>query len=157
MAPYGACGVAQSRARSNAQFETEQLFQKKNKNDRKCFRSKKKHARKFFRSKKTMLEQWSFEFGICILFLEFRIFIFEQWFRRHSRAGAVISKAQSSRSSDFEGTVEPEQRFWRFWRAGAVFSKVLSSQSSDFEGFDEPEQPNRLAFPGFPVFPVFPV
>ena len=59
MAPYGACEVAQSTARSKAQFEAERFrkgFRRKNKHDRKCFRRKtsmlesafevkKKHAR----------------------------------------------------------------------------------------------------------------
>ena len=55
MAPYGACEVAQSTARSNAQFEAERFrkgFRRKNKHDRKCFRRKKKHAQKCFRRKK---------------------------------------------------------------------------------------------------------
>ena len=41
MAPYGACQVAQSTARSKAQFEAERFrkgFPRKNKHDRKCFR-----------------------------------------------------------------------------------------------------------------------
>ena len=55
MAPYGACEVAQSTARSNAQFEAERFrkeFRRKKKQCRKCFRRKKKHARKCFRRKK---------------------------------------------------------------------------------------------------------
>jgi len=54
MAPYGACEVAQSTARSKSQFEAERFrkgFQRKNKHDRKCFRRTKKHARKCFRMK----------------------------------------------------------------------------------------------------------
>ena len=50
MAPYGACEVAQSTARSNAQFEAER-FRTKKKHGRKCFRRKKKHARNCFRRK----------------------------------------------------------------------------------------------------------
>ena len=45
MAPYGACEVAQSTARSNAQFEAERF--------RKCFRSRVESA---FEGKKNMLE-----------------------------------------------------------------------------------------------------
>ena len=55
MAPYGACEVAQSTARSKAQFEAERFrkgFRMKNKHDRKCFRRKKKYPRKCFRIKK---------------------------------------------------------------------------------------------------------
>ena len=55
MAPYGACEVAQSSARSNAQFEAERFrkgFRRKNKHGRKWLRKKKKHARKCFRMKK---------------------------------------------------------------------------------------------------------
>ena len=48
MAPYGACEVAQSEARSNAQFEAERL--------RKEFRRKKKHGRKVLSKGKSMLE-----------------------------------------------------------------------------------------------------
>ena len=48
MAPYGACEVAQSTARSKAQFEAERFrkeIRRKKKHCRKCFRRKKKHAR----------------------------------------------------------------------------------------------------------------
>jgi len=48
MAPYGACEVAQSTARSKAQFEAERFrrgSRRKNMHGRKCFRRKKKHAR----------------------------------------------------------------------------------------------------------------
>ena len=65
MAPYGACEVAQSTARSKAQFEAERFrkenrrkkkhcrkrLRRKKKHCRKCFRRKKKHARKCFRRK----------------------------------------------------------------------------------------------------------
>ena len=102
MAPYGACGVSQSRTRSNAQFEAERFwkgFRKKNKPDRKCSRSKKKHARKFFRSKGKYAREVIFR--ISNLYYEFGISNF------HVRA--VLPKAQSSQGSDFEGTVEQEQ------------------------------------------------
>ena len=55
MAPYGACEVAQSTARSKAQFEAERFrkeIRRKKKHCRKCFRRKKKHCRKCFRRKK---------------------------------------------------------------------------------------------------------
>ena len=55
MAPYGACEVAQSTARSKAQFEADRFrkgVRRKNKHDRKCFRRKKTYARKCFRRKK---------------------------------------------------------------------------------------------------------
>ena len=54
MAPYGACEVAQSTARSKAQFEADRFrkgFRKKNKHCRTCFRRKRKHVRKCFRRK----------------------------------------------------------------------------------------------------------
>ena len=52
MAPYGACEVAQSSARSNAQFEADRFrkgFRSKNKHGRKWFRRKTTHARNYFR------------------------------------------------------------------------------------------------------------
>ena len=64
MAPYGACEVAQSTARSKAQFEAERFrtgFRIKNKHGRKCFRRKKKHARKCFRRKKEACSSSDFE------------------------------------------------------------------------------------------------
>ena len=54
MASYGACEVAQSTARSKAQFEADRFRQeirRKKKHCRKCFQRKKKHCRK------CMLEQ----------------------------------------------------------------------------------------------------
>ena len=55
MAPYGASEVAQSTARSNAQFEAERFrkgCRRKNKQSRKCFRRKTKHTRNCIRRKK---------------------------------------------------------------------------------------------------------
>ena len=60
MAPYGACEVAQSTARNNAQFEAEQFrkgFRRKNKHDRKCFRRKKSMLESASEGKRSMLEQ----------------------------------------------------------------------------------------------------
>ena len=53
MAPYGACEVAQSTARSNAQFEAERF--------RKWFRRKKKHARAMISKQKEACSSGDFE------------------------------------------------------------------------------------------------
>ena len=85
MAPYGACEVAQSTARSKAQFEAERFrkeIRRKKKHCRKCFRRGKKHARKCFRRKK-----------------------------KHARA--VVSSVGGSRarsSSDFERAVASKEK-----------------------------------------------
>ena len=85
MAPYGACEVAQSTARSKAQFEAEGFrkeLRRKKTHCRKCFRRKKKHARKCFRRTKEACSSSDFERPVG---------------SRHARA--VISSAQWLRST----------------------------------------------------------
>ena len=60
MAPYGACEVAQSTARSKAQFEAERFrkgFRRKNKHDRMCFEGKRSMLESASEGKRSMLEQ----------------------------------------------------------------------------------------------------
>ena len=106
MAPYGAGEVAQSTARSNAQFEAERFrkgCRSQNKHGRKCFRRKKKQARTCFRSKKEACSSSDFERSVASK--HFRAenssaqrlrSTFEQRFRalsRRSCACAVFSSA----------------------------------------------------------------
>ena len=94
MAPYGACEVAQSTARSKAQFEAEQSrkgFRRNNKRDRKCFRRKTKtcSSNAFERSvaskEKEACSSSDFERSVA--------------FRRYKKqARAVISSAQRPKS-----------------------------------------------------------
>ena len=96
MAPYGACEVAQSTARSNAQFDAE-LF-------RKGFRRKNKHDRNCCRRNKSMLES-PFEKKTCSSSVFERsvaskhasaVISSAQWPRRKKKhARALISNAQS--------------------------------------------------------------
>ena len=96
MAPYGACEVAQSTARSNAQFEAERF--------RKEFRRKKKHCRKCFQMKKTCSKVLSNEKEACsssdfecsVASKHTRAVISSaQWPRRKKKhARALISRAQ---------------------------------------------------------------
>ena len=119
MAPDGACGVAQSTARSNAQFEAERFrkgFRRKNKHDRKCFRMKKKHDRKCFEGKRSRLEG-AFEGKRSML---------EQCFR-------TLSGLEARSSNDFERSVAPKH-------ARAVISSAQSKKQrlcSVFEGAAE--------------------
>ena len=85
LALYGACEVAQSTARSKAQFEAERFrkeFRRKQKHCRKCFRRNKKHARKCSRRKK-----------------------------KHARAViASVSAFKARSSSDFERAVASKEK-----------------------------------------------
>ena len=100
MAPYGACEVAQSSARSKAEFEAERFrkeIRRKKKHYRKCFRRKKKHCRKCFRRKK-----------------------------KHARAVIPsVSGFKACSSSDFERSVEKAAPV----RCFRVLSRQLSRKS----------------------------
>ena len=117
MAPYGACEVAQSTARSNAQFGAELFrkgFRRKNKHDRNCCR-RKKHARRCFRRKNkcssSVFERSvaskekeacsSIDFKRSVASKHTRAVLSSaQWPLRRSKkqARAVISSAQRSKS-----------------------------------------------------------
>ena len=118
MAPYGACEVAQSTARSNAQFEAERFrkeFRRKQKHCRTCFRRKKKHAQSAFEGKRSMLEQ-------CFRALSD--------FRAHSSSDFERSVASKEKevcsSTDFERSVA----FGRYKKqARAVISSAQGQKS----------------------------
>ena len=88
MAPYGACEVAQSTARSKAQFEAERFrkgFRRNNKHDRKCFRRKQQICSKVLPKEKEACSSSDFERSVA--------------FRRYKKqARAVISSAQRPKS-----------------------------------------------------------
>ena len=99
MAPYGACEVAQSTARSKAQFEAERFRKEKKKHCRKCFRRKKKHCRKCLRRKKNPARA---------------VIPSVSGFKARSRSEferAVASKEkEASSSSDFERSVASKEK-----------------------------------------------
>ena len=86
MAPYGACEVAQSTARSKAQFEAARF--------RKGFRRKNKHDRKYFRKKQKSMLESAFEGKRSML---------EQCFR-------ALSGLEARSSSDFERSVASKEK-----------------------------------------------
>ena len=124
MAPYGACEVEQSSARTNAQFEAERFrlgFRSKNKHGRKWFRRKTKHARKYFRREvmhsskqsdferdlqvKTSKVESAFEGKRSIpeSAFEGKRSMFEQCFR-------ALSGLEARSSSDFERSVASKEK-----------------------------------------------
>ena len=139
MAPYGACEVAQSTARSKAQFEAERFWngiRRKSKHDRKCFEGKrsmlesasegtKKHARAVLSSAQwpqSTLEQWF----RALSGLEGKRSMLEHWFRALSRL-QTLQKASSS--SDFERPVATEH-------ARAVTSSALCENTAPVRFFE---------------------
>ena len=102
MAPYSACEVAQSTARSNAQFETERFrkgFRRKNKHGRKCFRRKTKHARKCFRRQKEACPSSDFERSVASKHARAVISSAQRPRRKKKHARALISSAQWHQST----------------------------------------------------------
>ena len=97
MAPYGACEVAQSTARSNAQFEAELLrkgLRRKNKHDRNCCRRKKSMLESALEEKKTCSSS-VFERSVASKHAS-AVISSAQWPRRKKKhARALISNAQS--------------------------------------------------------------
>ena len=90
MAPYGACEVAQSTARSKAQFEAERFrkeIRRKKKHCRKCFRRKKKHCRKCLVASKEKEACSSSDFERSVACRRYK-----------KQARAVISSAQRPKS-----------------------------------------------------------
>ena len=168
MAPYGACEVTQSTARSKAQFEAERFrkdFRRKKNHCRKCFRRKKKHARAVIASVGAFKARSSSDFERAVASKEKEV-CSSIYFER-----SVASKEKEACSStDFERSVASKQVRAVFssaqWprrkkkHARAVISNAqwLSAQSkklrlcSVFEcwrgslGFSAPEWSGEFAF-----------
>ena len=126
MAPYGACEVAQSTARSNAQFEAERFrkgCRRKNKQNRKCFRRKQKYARKCFRRKEEACSSSDLERSVTSEHARAMISS-AQWPRtKKKHARALILSAQSLSDA-------PKSKLEHWFRAPSV---QKASSSSDFE------------------------
>ena len=126
MAPYGACEVAQSTARSKAQFEAERFrkgIRRKNKHCRKCFRRKKEACSKVLPKEKEACSSSAFECSVAWKHVRAVISI-AQWPRsKKKHARAVNSSAQWPSDAT-------KSKLEQWFRAP---SSQKASSNSDFE------------------------